>query len=91
MSAAEIRYEKLVAKEAFNKIDVDGSGMLDIDELRNLTADLGKKLSDDDLRRAMAEMDDDESGEVEYAELCIKSDRFCIKNDGFCIKMMDFV
>jgi hypothetical protein len=49
-------------------VDEDGSGSLDKDELRQLVARLGKRLTDQQLQDAMDEMDPDQSGDVDYDE-----------------------
>ncbi len=45
-------------------MDADKSGKLDADEVANLCKQMGKKLNDKGLVAAMAEMDEDGSGEV---------------------------
>lgn len=54
--------------ELFNKIDTDGSGLLDRDEIAQLSRDLGKPLSEAELDDAMLSMDADGSGEVDLEE-----------------------
>jgi Ca2+-binding EF-hand superfamily protein len=46
----------------------DGSGLLDREEVRELVGMMGKRLSDGELDDAMAELDTDNSGEVDFEE-----------------------
>ena len=57
--------DKLV-KDAFDKYDVDRSGFIDKSEVSTLMDELGLVLMPKELDAAMAEMDKDGSGEVEY-------------------------
>ena len=52
----------------FELMDEDGGGVLDRDEVRSLARAMGVKLTDGELRDAMAEMDEDGSGEVDFEE-----------------------
>ena len=49
-------------------MDEDGGGVLDKDEIRSLARAMGVKLTDGELKDAMAEMDEDGSGEVDFEE-----------------------
>ena len=44
------------------------TGMLDEDELRKVMTDMGKVLSDSEFAQAMAEIDEDGSGEIDFDE-----------------------
>ena len=46
------------------QMDADNSGRLDADEVATLCKQMGKKLNDKGLQAAMADMDEDGSGEV---------------------------
>ena len=60
-----VGYRKRVkVKLLFDEIDADRSGLLDLDEVLQLTKSLGMELSAQGLRVAMAAMDVDGSGEV---------------------------
>lgn len=52
----------------FKSLDVDGGGTLDIEEVRVLGDKLGYEFTDNELSDAMAEMDHDKSGEVDFNE-----------------------
>ena len=57
------------AKELFEDMDADDSGLLDRKEVAQLYKKArGQKLSKSDLTAAMEEMDDDNSGEVDLSE-----------------------
>ena len=59
----------LGARAWFDKIDADGSGELDREELAALYKEArGEKLSKKQLKTAMAEMDTDGSGSIDFAE-----------------------
>ena len=55
-------------RAAFNKIDDDGSGELDREEIGLLAKDLGKALDKESLDAMMEEIDADGSGLVDYEE-----------------------
>ena len=65
---SEEEVERLLA--LFSQIDVDGGGTLDRDEVGELAKGIGLSLDDADLADAMAQMDDDRSGEVDFDEFC---------------------
>ena len=52
----------------FQEADADGSGALDREEIRALARNLGSPLTEEQLTVAMAEMDEDGGGEVEFDE-----------------------
>ena len=54
--------------DLFNKIDTDGSGFLDREEIAQLSVELGKPLTEAELDKAMLSMDADGSGEVDLEE-----------------------
>lgn len=77
-------------KQLFSKIDEDGSGLLDRDEVAALSEQLGAPLTKVKLDAAMADMDEDGSGEVDFDEFrawwarvknLIKSAVFCTSSD----------
>ena len=66
---ADIRMaHKNLLRDLFLEMDADGSGVLDQEELRVLALKLGTKLRDSDLAAAMAEMDEDGGGSVDFLE-----------------------
>ena len=56
------------ARRIFEGIDLDRSGELDRNEIRELGAQLGAEMTDEELQSAMDEMDADGSGEVDLDE-----------------------
>eukprot|EP01052_Picozoa_sp_SAG31_P001698 SAG31_NODE_57_length_29727_cov_12.584568_19_plen_2101_part_00 len=64
----EMRHERERVKDLFEQMDADQSGWLSKDEIFMLVRTLGLKLSNSQLQAAMAEMDEDGSGEVMYDE-----------------------
>jgi hypothetical protein len=52
----------------WNAVDSDGSGMLDVLELKEVLLGLGKELTDEEVDVVMKEIDTDGSGEVEMPE-----------------------
>ena len=57
-----------MAREIFDKIDVDGSGTLDRDEVSALSIQMGRELRSLELDAAMAEMDQIGDGTVDFEE-----------------------
>ena len=57
-----------MARKVYDKIDLDGSGSITSDEIMVLAGRMGKRLEAAALQAAMAELDADESGEVDFAE-----------------------
>ena len=55
-------------KTMFEEMDKDDSGALDAKEVAALCKDMGRKMTKEDLAAAMAEMDEDGGGEVEFEE-----------------------
>eukprot|EP01047_Picozoa_sp_COSAG01_P004196 COSAG01_NODE_136_length_24438_cov_243.426711_6_plen_1982_part_00 len=60
--------EWLQAKVMFDQLDEDHSGILDADEVQNLTGALGMIMDSEELEYAMREMDQDGSGAVDFDE-----------------------
>jgi calmodulin len=56
------------AQTMFRRVDEDGSGMLDEDEVRGLCKIMGLKLGKKEVAAAMAQMDADGSGVVDFDE-----------------------
>ena len=48
---------------------MDGNGLLDPEELKQLAAKLGMDLSEGQVEQVMAEIDTDGSGEVDFEEV----------------------
>merc|ERR1712087_168242 len=54
--------------EAFNTFDADGSGTIDTQEMKLLLESIGESLTEEELFRFMADVDEDGTGEIEFAE-----------------------
>ena len=55
-------------RQVFEDADTDKGGSLDRDEIAELSVKLGKRLTRKELDEAMADMDEDQSNEVDFAE-----------------------
>mmetsp|Transcript_22619 Transcript_22619/g.27300 ORF Transcript_22619/g.27300 Transcript_22619/m.27300 type:complete len:148 (-) Transcript_22619:793-1236(-) len=55
-------------REAFNKFDKDGSGTIDVTELKATLNAMGQNPTDEELFLMISQVDDDGSGEIEFAE-----------------------
>jgi Ca2+-binding EF-hand superfamily protein len=56
--------------ELFQDLDQDNSGSLEAPEFARLAESLGRRLSEREVNAAMAEMDGDGSGAIDYDEFC---------------------
>jgi len=57
-------------KECFEMFDEDGSGSIDKEELHFVLHMLGSKMTQKEIGDMMEEVDEDSSGDVEFAEFC---------------------
>eukprot|EP00928_Gymnodinium_smaydae_P089274 TRINITY_DN73263_c0_g1_i1.p1 TRINITY_DN73263_c0_g1~~TRINITY_DN73263_c0_g1_i1.p1 ORF type:complete len:149 (-),score=64.18 TRINITY_DN73263_c0_g1_i1:156-602(-) len=55
-------------REAFNTFDTDGSGTIDTEEMKLLLEAIGEAPTEEELFRFMADVDEDGTGEIEFAE-----------------------
>lgn len=55
-------------KEAFNLFDTDGSGSIDVKELKAAMRALGFQVKKAEIRKMLVDIDKDDSGAVEYDE-----------------------
>ena len=66
----------------WSHIDVDGSGDVDVSELKDLLDTMGKTMTAADITRLARKLDRDHDGYTiyyqQYHEVCGKHDRFCI-------------
>ncbi|KAK1747342.1 centrin-1 [Skeletonema marinoi] len=60
--------QKAEIREAFDLFDTDGSGTIDIKELKVAMRALGFETSKDELRKLVAQVDKDGSGAVDFKE-----------------------
>lgn len=62
---------KAIAQNRFRAADVDNSGTVDIHELEKIAESLGHKLTPQQLRRVVEEVDADGNGELDYDEFMV--------------------
>lgn len=62
------KQQEAIARNTFKKFDKDGSGYLDLEELRALIDSLGAKFTDKEMADALKELDSDGSGQIEESE-----------------------
>jgi len=55
-------------KQAFDICDVDGSGSIDMEELKEVLAALGEQATDEQAKELMQEIDTDQNGTISYEE-----------------------
>eukprot|EP00756_Hemistasia_phaeocysticola_P048891 Hpha_TRINITY_DN23305_c0_g1::TRINITY_DN23305_c0_g1_i1::g.96854::m.96854/K16465/CETN1; centrin-1 len=55
-------------KECFDHFDTDGSGSIDSSELGEVFKAFGQEVSEEEIQRMLAEVDEDGSGEIEFDE-----------------------
>jgi len=55
-------------REIFRLFDRDGSGTIDIQEMRSVLNELGKKVDNKELEKLMSDLDENGSGEVDFDE-----------------------
>jgi Ca2+-binding EF-hand superfamily protein len=63
--------EETELRKIFDELDEDSSGELDRDEVRSLVTQLGMDASEKDVDAAMAAMDKDGDGTVDFPEFCL--------------------
>lgn len=66
MTLSQEEYEE--CRIAFNKFDQDGSGTIDVQELRATLQALGQSPTDEELFLMISSVDEDNSGEIEFPE-----------------------
>ncbi|GHP10857.1 SH3 domain-containing YSC84-like protein 1 [Pycnococcus provasolii] len=60
--------EIAACREAFAKFDKDGSGTIDTNELKATLQSMGQNPTEEELFQMISQVDDDASGEIEFAE-----------------------
>jgi hypothetical protein len=68
---AEQQYTSLsndVVKKTFSKYDKDGSGAIDKDELQQLSTELGRELTNEELEEALKDLDLNNDGVIDFSE-----------------------
>lgn len=62
-------------EKAFRVMDTDGDGLISATDLRLVSDQVGRDLTDDDIQRMISEADIDERGGVELEEFCVLMER----------------
>ena len=57
-----------VVRAMFGRVDADGSGSIDVDELASLCAALGRQLTADEQQAVLAKLDADANGSISFEE-----------------------
>jgi len=63
--------EETRIKEIFDRYDADGSGTISLGELSKLFADLGATMSDEEVAKAMQELDKSKENSCNFEEFCM--------------------
>ena len=74
---AEKKAEEKAIAASFEMFDKDGSGEIDMQELRSVSQELGVPMSEEDLEQAMGEMDKDGSGKSRAIHMFFSGSRHC--------------
>lgn len=69
-------------KNAFDAFDQEKNGYIEAQMVGTILAMLGHQLDDAMLAEIIAEVDDDGSGQIEFAEFCTLAARFLIEEDA---------
>ncbi|KIZ06761.1 Dynein light chain, flagellar outer arm [Monoraphidium neglectum] len=62
--------ELVLCRKAFQSFDKDGSGTIDVKELKAALSSMGQEMSDEELFVMIHDVDEDNSGEIEFSEFC---------------------
>lgn len=57
-------------KQAFEMFDADKNGTISVSEIKSVLKKLGKTMSDKEIKNMMANVDKDNSGEIDFDEFC---------------------
>ena len=63
-----VNKDEIQLRVAFNQVDTDNSGSIDVDELSNAMRALGRDLPREHIRAMMDAVDTDKSGEIDFEE-----------------------
>ena len=67
-SEEEIAMKRVLTEPMFRKLDLDGSGELDHEEMKVMFKNLGLELTEEEEKEVMRQIDLDGSGEIDYEE-----------------------
>jgi len=74
--------QMLLLKNAFDAFDQEKNGFIDAAMVGTILSMLGHQLDDKMLADIIAEVDDDGSGQIEFAEFCTLAARFLVEEDA---------
>lgn len=63
-----VNKDEIQLRVAFNQVDADNSGSIDVEELSNAMRALGRDLPREQIRAMMDAVDTDKSGEIDFDE-----------------------
>lgn len=72
----------IVLKNAFDAFDQEKKGFIEAAMVGTILSMLGHQLDDKMLADIIAEVDDDGSGQIEFAEFCTLAARFLVEEDA---------
>ena len=62
------RHNEKDLEAAFNKYDSDGNGFLTVDELRNAMANIGRRMSENEIKSMIESLDSNHDGKISFDE-----------------------
>ncbi|KAF6263019.1 flagellar outer dynein arm light chain 5 [Scenedesmus sp. NREL 46B-D3] len=83
-----------LCRKAFNNFDKDGSGTIDVKELKAALGTMNQHPTDEELFVMIHDVDEDNSGEIEFSEFCkviVKHKAATAKNGDECDTLDAFV
>ena len=61
-----VAYQRRILRQSFDSFDIDGSGTIDTDEVRQAMAQQGIEMTEEEVDELFAQVDDDGSGEIDF-------------------------
>ena len=61
-----VAYQRRMLKQSFDSFDIDGSGTIDTDEVKQAMAQQGVEMTTEEVDELFAQVDDDGSGEIDF-------------------------
>ncbi|XP_042205808.1 troponin C, isotype gamma-like isoform X1 [Homarus americanus] len=73
-------------RKAFDAFDTDKKGAISTDTVSTILRMMGVKISEKNLQEVISEVDEDDSGELEFEEFCALAAKFLIEEDEESLK-----